>query len=86
MWCSQDRRRVKSNGSILINNRTYYVKRTLQGQSVTVVVDGVARELIIEHNKHVTSTFPSKTCTASPSISRFILTQSVRKLRHTGDG
>jgi hypothetical protein len=55
-----NRRRVKGNGSIQIDNRAYYVKQALQGQSVTVVVDGVARELIIEHNKQAIKRIPIK--------------------------
>jgi len=60
------RRRVKSNGAIRLDNRSYYVKRALQGQSVTVVVDGPARELIIEHHKQPIKRIPIKGLYSEP--------------------
>jgi hypothetical protein len=77
------RRRVKSNGAIRLDNRSYSVKRALQGQSVTVVVEGPARELISTTDSP-SNAFLSKTCTTNHSISRSIWMRSVRRLRHTG--
>lgn len=53
-------RRVTSNGTIKIDNHRYYVKHELRGQSVTVVVDIVARELLVEYQKRTIKRLPLK--------------------------
>lgn len=49
-------RKINTNGSIKIDNRSYYVKQALRDQYVTVKVDAQQRQLVIEHNKHVIKT------------------------------
>jgi hypothetical protein len=73
---------VKSNGSIQLDSRAYYVKQTFQEQSVTIVADGVACELIIEYNKQ-----PIKGLYDEPRAFEdyFDATRPVRKLRCTGE-
>lgn len=49
-------RKINANGSIQIDNRSYYVKRALRHQYVTVKVDAQQRQLVIELNKQVIKT------------------------------
>jgi hypothetical protein len=54
------RRRVNSNGTIKVDNRSYYVKRALRGQYVTVLVDAPHRQLVIEHRRCSIKRIPIK--------------------------
>jgi hypothetical protein len=54
------RRRINRNGSIKVDNRSYYVRRALRGQYVTVRVDASTRQLVIEHHKRPIKRVPIK--------------------------
>ncbi|MBI5958564.1 MAG: integrase, partial [Chloroflexi bacterium] len=51
-------RRITSNGTIKIDNRAYYVKRDFRGQSVTILVDAAAHELVVEYHKRPIKRLP----------------------------
>ena len=53
-------RKINANGSVKIDNRSYYVKRVLRHHYVTVKVDAQQRQLVIEHNQQVIKTVPIK--------------------------
>jgi hypothetical protein len=53
-------RRVTHNGTIKIDNRAYYVKQALRGQSVTVLVDALMRELVVELHHQPIKRLPIK--------------------------
>lgn len=54
------RRRVSSNGTITVDNRSYYVRSSLKGHYVTALVDARHRQLIVEHNKQAIKCIPIK--------------------------
>ncbi len=53
-------RKVRANGSVRLDNRDYYVNTSLQSQYVTVRVDALNRQLIIEHRKQPIKRVPIK--------------------------
>jgi hypothetical protein len=42
-------RKVRANGSVLLDDVSYYVKQALAGQYVDICVDATTRELVVWH-------------------------------------
>lgn len=53
-------RKVKSDGSVLVDKYAYYVGRELAGEYVVIRVDGSKRELSVQHHKKELKHLPIK--------------------------
>jgi len=53
-------RKVRLNGTVLIDDVSYYVKQTLAGQYVDVCIDATQQELVIWHRKQPFKRVPIK--------------------------